>query len=386
MLNAITFGAVQADESSVASHSHHHRLLPFAPREIRTACTVLTRHARDITSTTRTAGVPHRIQTLPKPRVRRGDERSSMKGPREGRVTKPQRLAKQACVEPPASASAGTTKPVRRLSAFQEKLRRRLESGSFRQLNEQLYTTTSAEAHSLLRADPSLFTTYHAGYADQVRRWPFNPLDRAIAYLKTQPSSLNIADMGCGEARLATQVPQATVHSFDLVAANDSVIACDIAHTPLDDASVDIVIFCLSLMGTNYGDFVREARRIIRDHGTLLVAEVSSRFESDKREMFEAAVRAMGFRSIAQHPFVTGECGSAASQATAKSKRRNGRNSKQKSKHRVSTGPEADFFVLFAFQAVPSKTNARGANGNRAAAGVRSVKMPMLKACAYKKR
>ena len=50
-----------------------------------------------------------------------------------------------------------------------------------------------------------------------------------------------IADMGCGEGRLARSVPN-TVHSFDLVAANDSVTACDIAHVPLEDNCVDTVV------------------------------------------------------------------------------------------------------------------------------------------------
>ena len=47
--------------------------------------------------------------------------------------------------------------------------------------------------------------------------------------------------MGCGEARLARSVPN-TVHSFDLVSANDSVTACDIAHVPLEDTCVDTVV------------------------------------------------------------------------------------------------------------------------------------------------
>ena len=46
--------------------------------------------------------------------------------------------------------------------------------------------------------------------------------------LRKHPSYI-IGDFGCGEARLAASVPN-TVHSFDLIAANDTVVACDIAH------------------------------------------------------------------------------------------------------------------------------------------------------------
>ena len=43
---------------------------------------------------------------------------------------------------------------------------------------------------------------------------------------------LIIGDFGCGEAVLATSVPN-KVYSFDLVAQNKSVIACNIANVPL---------------------------------------------------------------------------------------------------------------------------------------------------------
>jgi ribosomal RNA-processing protein 8 len=62
-----------------------------------------------------------------------------------------------------------------------------------------------------------------------------------------------VADMGCGDAKLAqTLAPTGTtVHSFDLVSVNPRVVACDIAHTPLQASCCDVVVFCLSLMGTN---------------------------------------------------------------------------------------------------------------------------------------
>ena len=55
----------------------------------------------------------------------------------------------------------------------------------------------------------------------------YKPCD--VGCHRKMPKSTVIADFGCGEARLASSVSQ-KVHSFDLVAANPSVTACDIAN------------------------------------------------------------------------------------------------------------------------------------------------------------
>lgn len=39
-------------------------------------------------------------------------------------------------------------------------------------------------------------------------------------------------------------------------------------------ASVDVAVFCLALMGTDYPAFLREAHRVLRAGGRLWVAEV----------------------------------------------------------------------------------------------------------------
>lgn len=41
-----------------------------------------------------------------------------------------------------------------------------------------------------------------------------------------------------------------------------------------ETASVDIAIFCLALMGTDYPTFLEEAHRVLKPHGLLWIAEV----------------------------------------------------------------------------------------------------------------
>ena len=84
---------------------------------------------------------------------------------------------------------------------------------------------------------------------------------------------------------------------FIHVAVNDEVIACDMAHVPLDDESLDAAVFSLSLMGTNATDYLREAHRTLKLDGQLHVIEATSRFTD--RDRFVAGLRGLGFDVIA---------------------------------------------------------------------------------------
>ena len=223
-------------------------------------------------------------------------------------------------------------------------MRERLQGGRFRWINEMLYTETGAAALEQFAADRSLFDAYHTGYAMQVAKWPEDPLDRVIAIVRALVPSrraqkrhqqkkqkqvqgkenqdgsesdeedgkdedeeeekkkekkkqvVEVADMGCGVARLAATLAgdaRFVVHSYDLVAANARVEACNIAHVPLADGAVDAAVFCLSLMGTDYVQFLLEGRRVLRTGGLLVVAETKSRIPSVGR--FVRGVEALGF-------------------------------------------------------------------------------------------
>lgn len=125
-----------------------------------------------------------------------------------------------------------------------------------------------------------------------------------------------VADFGCGDCRLASSIRN-PVHCFDLASLDPRVTVCDMAQVnsfipvcsrpnlhvlisntpsfppilmfstatqcwlspphsvclihhphypqvPLEDASVDVAVFCLSLMGTNIRDFLEEANRVLK--------------------------------------------------------------------------------------------------------------------------
>ncbi|EPS73648.1 hypothetical protein M569_01109 [Genlisea aurea] len=200
-----------------------------------------------------------------------------------------------------AAASDGVSKSS---FSFIEKMKARLSGGHFRMINEKLYTCSGEEALKYFNENPSLFNVYHSGYQEQMSHWPQQPVDIVIKWITARSSSLVIADFGCGDARLARSVKN-EVFSIDLVS-NDpsSVIACDMSDTPLDPTSVDVAVFCLSLMGTNFPSYLKEANRVLKPRGWLLIAEVKSRFDPNTGgadpDEFVNAVCELGFNSVSK--------------------------------------------------------------------------------------
>lgn len=241
----------------------------------------------------------------------------------------------------PASTPAPAPPPAAppKLTPLQASMRAKLVSARFRHLNETLYTRPSAEALALFGESPDMFAEYHEGFRQQVGVWPENPVDGYVADIRAraavrpppprQSSSsfrggggrhrqkqrrdeeaseaaaavaaaaagggmeplprtageCTVADLGCGDGRLGGELQGPTaerlrlkVLSFDLQSPAPHVVKADVAALPLADGSVNVAIFCLALMGTNWPAFVEEAYRVLHWKGELWVAEIKSRF------------------------------------------------------------------------------------------------------------
>ena len=78
------------------------------------------------------------------------------------------------------------------------------------------------------------------------------------------PDTHVVADMGCGNAILSKSIRQ-KVHSFDLKVLNENVTQCDMANTPLENSSVNVVVFSLSLINCQQLNlYIKEANRILK--------------------------------------------------------------------------------------------------------------------------
>ncbi|XP_050271037.1 ribosomal RNA-processing protein 8 isoform X1 [Quercus robur] len=201
----------------------------------------------------------------------------------------------------PNQSSSGLAHPTKS-STFLDKMRARLSGGHFRMINEKLYTCSGKEALDYFKDDPALFDMYHTGYQEQMSHWPEQPVNIIMKWLKNHNPSLVVADFGCGDGRLAKNVKN-KVFSFDLVSNDPSVIACDMSKTPLDSSVIDVAVFCLSLMGTNYQNYLKEAHRVLKPwFAPHFVKHFHIRFDPNTGgadpKKFSKAVCDLGYSSV----------------------------------------------------------------------------------------
>ncbi len=209
------------------------------------------------------------------------------------------------------------------------KAHQKLAGARFRFLSQRLYESSSEEALEYFKQHPDSFLHYHEGFRGQSRCWPTNPVtifsQKLSAILDDRrpdeeaPRSseaeggagrgrkLVVADLGCGDGAIGAafaapeHAKKVIVHSFDLAAIAPHITVASMTAVPLPDASVDVAIFSLALMNTDYAKAIEEANRILRTQGHLWIAEVASRFGGERGlGEFTAMLKRLGFKMASQ--------------------------------------------------------------------------------------
>lgn len=200
-------------------------------------------------------------------------------------LSKAERKKLKAAAASSASQPAAAPAAPIVMTALQSSAATKLAGARFRSINEDLYTSRGADAIEAAEEDPSRMDAYHAGFRAQVTGWPLVPV-RALAALLVGAAARKggkgrfaaqpvVLDLGAGEAPLARALAEKgerwRVLSFDLLDSPDGwVRQADVSRRlPLPGGSggeiVDVAVFSLALMGTDWVNMLREARRCLRD-------------------------------------------------------------------------------------------------------------------------
>ena len=134
-----------------------------------------------------------------------------------------------------------------------------------------------------LTKDKREWEYYHTLYREKRKGWSEIPYIEISKKLKGREDWV-VADLGCGENLLSKEINN-EVLSFDYVRIDDSVTACDISNLPLENNKVDVSVFCLSLMGSNYKEYLQEGYRILKPYGNMFIVEPQKKWENNSERL-----------------------------------------------------------------------------------------------------
>jgi hypothetical protein len=175
---------------------------------------------------------------------------------------------------------------------YSGQLQRRL--GDFSEMNRVWSISNSRTTSERLLESPEEWYQYHTLYSEKRKEWNEIPYKVIGKKISSRPDWI-VGDFGCGENLLSKEINN-QVYAFDHIAIDDDVIACDISDVSeyLNDNVLDVVVNSLSLMGSNYLDYLREEHRTLKPYGIIMICEPKSKWEGRENELI-SVLEEIGF-------------------------------------------------------------------------------------------
>ncbi len=167
----------------------------------------------------------------------------------------------------------------------------------FREMNRNWGSMNSKNLNKRLSQNKEEWQEYHRHYTEIRKTWDEIPYE-VIANIIYARKDWVIGDFGCGDNLLKDYLNGNKVYSFDHVAKDETVIACDMSSVPLQDEILDVAVFCLSLMGVNYKDYLLEALRVLKPFGRLFICEPLKQWGDIPESEIKEELESLGFKSV----------------------------------------------------------------------------------------
>ena len=165
-----------------------------------------------------------------------------------------------------------------------------IKIGDFSKIHQRINTERSETTHERLKNNPEELIEYHRLLDEKQDLWRKThgivPYEVIMEKIKKFPSrmleTIKMADFGCGRAFLVKEFGKDRVYSFDHIE-YENVTSCDMSHTGLSDGDIDVAVFSQSLMGVNWPDYIKEAKRCLAKNGYLFIGEATDQLENGRR-------------------------------------------------------------------------------------------------------
>ena len=176
-----------------------------------------------------------------------------------------------------------------------EKEERVIRFGDFTKLNNEINKEKSETTYERMIQDPKMWEEYHRQYRESRKTWPLVPVEEIIKRIKEISSRLLVGDFGCGEAQIVQALGIDRVRSFDFVAIDNRVTACDMKSVPsVKDGELDVAVFSLSYYGKKLARLYKEAKRCLAKNGNLFIAETTKSLSARLSELL-TVIKEQGF-------------------------------------------------------------------------------------------
>ena len=142
-------------------------------------------------------------------------------------------------------------------------------------IHQKANTSSSMHMNEYFKMNPNKWREYHIIREENKKEWVEDPIN-VIADKLNKNNYQVIADLGCGMNQLKMLVKSYSQwYSFDHYSDDKTVIKADISNLKeyLSDNSIDAAVFCMSLWGINYMDYIKESYRYLKDGGIMYIAE-----------------------------------------------------------------------------------------------------------------
>ena len=200
-------------------------------------------------------------------------------------------IAIQLSKSTPKKTKIEPKKLIKKSTIFQKEKHKSI----YQELTKKMSIQNSLNTSEMFTINPNKWHIYHDNRDESFKGYDNQeeiPLNKIISYLKTKEKhKLKILDLGCGRNKIKENFKlnkKFHITGYDHVSFNGSKEG-DISKlsTYEEKESIDVCVFSQSLMGSNWKEYIREAIKVLRYNGELIISESIERYETIKSYLKE---------------------------------------------------------------------------------------------------